>query len=401
MGCTSQAISTWQWSNFLSSLATAKQQVVRINLDETCCPLCTEASKGAVAIGHNGSRKEAMMGEYRASLSARRSAVTLVASVCDDLEIQPLLPQVILGNERVLTRADAQKINAEPVARVYCLRKKSGWVNKEILTQIIELMGVALKPWQQTRYFLLCMDACPCHCSSQIARACNKAGLHLFYVAASMTSSLQPCDTHVFARFKRFLRAGMETLRLQSVTGGTQTSEVLQLISKAVQGVLNSRDWTEAFSQTGLRDQQRKVSKSLLRRLQWSEAPLISSTLPSLAQLQQVYPRNSIIPVADIFRLCTKPSPGEASEGPALGTESIESWTHRLRSGKRSRSHASQEESPAGSQVEHAPAPPVAAATNSSAEASSQLAIPRARRLFPSSWRPPRAMSQPAPPENL
>ena len=97
MGCTSQAISTWQWSNFLSSLATAEQQVVRINLDETCCPLCTEASKGAVAIGHNGSRKEAMMGEYRASLSARRSAVTLVASVCDDVEIQPVLPQDTVG----------------------------------------------------------------------------------------------------------------------------------------------------------------------------------------------------------------------------------------------------------------------------------------------------------------
>merc|ERR1712039_144429 len=110
---------------------------------------------------------------------------------------------------------------------------------------IIELMGVALKPWQRTRYFLLCMcmDACPCHCSAQIVRACNKAGLHVFYVAAGMTSSLQPCDTHVFARFKRFLRAGMETLRLESVTGDTQTGEVLQLISRAVHSVLNSRDW--------------------------------------------------------------------------------------------------------------------------------------------------------------
>ena len=131
-----------------------------------------------MAIGHNGSRKEALTGEYRAALSARRSAVTLVASVCDDVEIQPVLPQIIVGSERVLTRGDAQKINAEPDASVYCLRKKSGWVNKEILTQIIELMGVALKPWQQTRYFLLCMDACPCHCSAQIVRACNKAGLH-------------------------------------------------------------------------------------------------------------------------------------------------------------------------------------------------------------------------------
>ena len=312
-----------------------------------------------------------------------------------------MLPQIIVGNERVLTRGDAQKINAEPDARVYCLRKKSGWVNKEVLTQIIQLMGVALKPWQQTRHFLLCMDACPCHCSAQIVRACNKAGLHVFYVAASMTSSLQPCDTHVFARFKRFLRAGMETLRLQSVTGDTQTSEVLQLISKAVHGVLNTKDWTEAFAQTGLRDQQRKVSNSFLRRLQWAEAPLISSALPTLAQLQQVYPRNSIIPVADIFRLCTQPSVAQVSEAPAFGTVSVESWTHRLRSGKRGRTHATQEESPARSNIDLAQAPPLAAATGSSAEASSQLTIPRARRLFPSTWRPPQVISQPAPPGEL
>ena len=354
-----------------------------------------------MAIGRNRSRKEALTGEYKAALSARRSAVTLVASVCDDVEIQPVLPQVIVGSERVLARGDAQKINAEPDASVYCLRKKSGWVNKEILTQIIELMGVALKPWQQTRYFLLCMDACPCHCSAQIVRACNKAGLHVFYVAAGMTSSLQPCDTHVFARFKRFLRAGMETLRLESVTGDTQTGEVLQLISRAVHSVLNSRDWTEAFSQTGLRDQQRKVANSLLRRLDWTEIPMISSGLPSLAQLQQVYPRNSIIPVADIFRLCTQLSQAQASGGRATETESMESWTHRLRSGKRSRTHASQEESPAENITDDAPAPPVAAAAGSSAAALSPLSVPRARRLFPSSWPPPRATRQPAPPGDL
>ena len=64
-----------------------------------------------------------------------------------------MLPQIILGNERVLAKADARKINAEPVARVYCLRQKSGWVNKEILAKIIELMGIALKPWPETRFF--------------------------------------------------------------------------------------------------------------------------------------------------------------------------------------------------------------------------------------------------------
>ena len=48
----------------------------------------------------------------------------------------------MVGKERVLTKGEARKINAEPGAGVYCLRKKSGWVNKEVLTKIIELMGI-------------------------------------------------------------------------------------------------------------------------------------------------------------------------------------------------------------------------------------------------------------------
>ena len=273
---------------------------------------------------------------------------------------------------------------------------------KEILSNIIELMGVALKPWQQTRYFLLCMDACPCHCSAQVVRACNKAGLRVCYVAASMTSILQPCDTHVFARLKRFLRDGMERLRLQSETGETQTCEFLKLISEAVHGVLNKYDWKEAFACTGLRDLQREVSKSTLRKLQWAEAPQIGSALPSLAQLQQVYPSNCIIPVADIFRLCTQPPVAEALEADASVAVSIESvWTGRLRSGTRSRSPATFEETPGETNVEHVPAPPVSVVLASSAAASSEQAIPRARRLFPSAWRPPPVISQPAPPGEL
>ena len=398
-----EAVGTWQWCNFLESLAPAGKQVVRINLDETCCRLCTEATKGGVAVGRNRSRKEALIGEHKASLSARRSAVTLVASVCDDTEIQALLPQVILGNERVLSKGEAHRINAEPDACVYCVRQKSGWVNKEMLSKIVHLMGVALQPWQHTRYFVLCMDACPCHCSVEVVRACNKAGLHVCYVAAGMTSLLQPCDTHVFARLKRFLRAGMECLRLRSRTGETRTYDFLKLMSEAVRCVLHKNSWKVAFAQTGLRDDQRGVSKSTLRKLQWAAVPQIGSALPSLAQLSQVYPSNFMIPLATIFQLCAPPPVAEAMEVEAFGpTSNASVWAGRLRSGTRSRTPASDADPDASAETgdRDTPAPPPAGALASSAAASSsQQPIPRARRLFPSSWLPPPVISRP--PEEL
>ena len=264
-------------------------------------------------------------------------------------------------------------------------------------------MGNALKPWRQTRYFLLCVDACPCLGRAQVVRACNKAGLRVFYVAASVTSTLQPCDTHVFARLKRFLRVGVETLRLQSATGEAQMYDVLRLINEAVRCVLNKNDWTEAFARTGLRDVQRGVSKSTLRKLQWAEVPQIGSALPSLAQLQQVYPSNFIIPLGSLFQLCAPPPVAEALEADAWEPASNASvWEGRLRSGTRSRAPASAAEPDAREKTgdRDIPASPPAAVLESSAAASSShQPVPRARRLFPISWLPPPMSSQP--PEDL
>ena len=191
----------------------------------------------------------------------------------------------------------------------------------------------------------------------------------------------------------------METLRLQSATGEAQTYDVLKLINEAVRCVLNKNDWKEAFAQTGLRDVQRGVSKSTLRKLEWAEVPQIGSALPSLDQLQQVYPGQFIIPIASIFQLCAPPPLAEALEADAFGPASHASvWAGRLRSGTRSRRPASDAEPDIFEQTEDRdiPAPHPAGAVGSSAAASSShQPIPRARRLFPGSWLPPPAISQP------
>ena len=195
----------------------------------------------------------------------------------------------------------------------------------------------------------------------------------------------------------------METLRLQSETGETQTYDVLKLISEAVRCVLNKNDWKEAFASTGLRDAQRGVSKSTLRKLQWAEVPQIGAALPSLAQLQQVYPSNFMIPLATIFQLCAPPPVAEALEADAFGPASNAFvWAGRLRSGTRSRTPASDPKPDArektGEQDIPAPAPATVLASSAAASSSHQP-IPRARRLFPSSWLPPPVISQP--PEEL
>ena len=394
--CPHEAIAAWQWNNFLESRAPWNKKIVHINLDETSCRLCGETNKGAVAIGQNGSRKDALQGEHRASLSARRAAVTLVAIVCDDTEIQKELPQVVIGSDKVVLQTVSHTLNADPVGRVYCLRQKTAWLDSSRMSTIIKLLGKSLEKFRSTHYFILNMDACPIHCTKEVARACNMARLHLCLVPANMTAVMQVCDTHVFSQLKAFIRQGMEKLRLDSVTGEATTLHVMQLLAEAVEQVVRNKDWKIAFVESGFRDKQRGLGRTLRQKLQLAEAPQVSSDLPSLSQLQLIFPTRYTVPVLDLFRLCMKDAYScvESLEPPAAGLV----WAGRLRSTSSLTRSAGQEALPGDGveETEHARTETPTAASGSTTQA--LAAIPRARRLFPYTWRPPPPAAAQLPP---
>ena len=382
-----EALASWQWNNFLESRAPWNKKIIHMNLDETSCRLCGETNKGAVAIGQNRSRKDALQGEHRASLSARRAAITLVATVCDDTEIQRELPQIVIGSEKVVLQTVCHTLNADPVGRVYCLRQKSAWLNSSLMSTIIKLIGKTLEKFISTHYFILNMDACPMHCTQEVARACNRAKLHLCLVPASMTGVMQVCDTHVFSQLKAFIRQGMERLRLDSVTGEASTLRVMQLVAEAVEHVVRNKDWKNAFVENGFRDKQQGLGRTLRGKLQLAEAPQVSSDLPSLSQLQLIFPTRYIIPVVDLFRLCMTDAYDcvGSLEPPAPALV----WAGRLRSTSTLTRSAGQDALPgeSGGETDHAGT--ATGTAESGSRAQTFAAIPRARRLFPCTWRPP------------
>ena len=171
----SEAAATWQWNNFLEGQAALGQVVVHINLDETSVKLCPCVPRGAVAIDGGSTRKEALEQEQKASLHARRSAMTFICCVCDDTIVQRALPQVIIGNERVLPLSAADILNNKYTDNIFVLRQKSSWVNQDTMVRIIQLLGACLMAFQNTHFFILSMDACPCDCTSEVAKTWAKA----------------------------------------------------------------------------------------------------------------------------------------------------------------------------------------------------------------------------------
>lgn len=291
----------WQWSNFLDACNTRSLPVLRINMDETCCKFVPQEQKGIVMA--RGRRFKELVSQGRgSSLSARRSAVSYVAFVCDDERVQARLPQIIVSNDHVLNLRDFAVLRSVGGDRIRVLRRVSSWVNGSLLVEIIGMLARSIEAERRTHHVILSMDANPAHLCSGVVHACSRAGLHLMYVPAAMTGWLQPLDVVVFRKFKAWVRREVERQKLESAAGVLTNCEVVSIYIRGVEAIVARQGWQHAFELAGLGGQL-NLSRRLQSRLRWEEVPAIPSTLPGLAELQAIYPRRHNIPIDDIFEL--------------------------------------------------------------------------------------------------
>ena len=144
-----QATAAWQWHNFWAARAPAGRSVVHINMDETCVRLDpVRNTRGTVALTATETRRDAASLVRSAPLGLRPSALTLVAFIADNDEVQALLPQVILGSSRVLP----QRVAAQHIRRdhnIFVASGKTAWLSARVLCRILHLEGVALRAVQE------------------------------------------------------------------------------------------------------------------------------------------------------------------------------------------------------------------------------------------------------------
>ena len=136
-----------------------------------------------------------------ASLGDRRSHMTFCASITPDAEVQARLPQVLIGNERQLSAATMRNLTGLP-ENIHVWRCKSAWNSHALMRRYLSLPASSLGSVLKDRYVILILDVALCHLHPTILAHAKRCGIRLCYIPASMTAELQPCDTHLFARFK-------------------------------------------------------------------------------------------------------------------------------------------------------------------------------------------------------
>ena len=172
----------------------AGKTALRINMDETSVCLYQGNSKGTVIARKRTLREEAPGGEdvaaepeQKVSRSLRRTCLTHVAFLCDRPDLQPLLPQVVVGNEHTFQARAWGALLAGAPRNVFLVRQKSAWNNHGLLARVLGLVAAALGPHLHDLQPIFLMDACKLHLEASVLKACFDLGLWPVIVPAKMT----------------------------------------------------------------------------------------------------------------------------------------------------------------------------------------------------------------------
>ena len=339
-----QATAAWQWFNKDTAEVAADKKLLRINMDETSIRLYPGAVAGLVV-------RRALSGElvapakrplHHATRGQRRGAFTLVAFICDDVEVQKVLPQIIVAAAPILSKSMAAAVQPRLARNVYVIRRKSAWVNTGLLVEIMKLVGKILKPWAATHQPVLLFDALPAHLAPEVLRTAGNNNLWTIVIPAKMTGLLQPLDTDAFAKCKAFLRSRYRDAAVASGDGKVTTEQILQDVNELCHSVLGLTNWACSFDKNGFQPGQGNVRLGILESLNWTSCPDVGAKLPSLEQLRDIWPARGEVNLHALFHQFTRHKSHRPADvvaetlSPRLEDDCEEdSWVHRLRPRKR------------------------------------------------------------------
>ena len=286
-----------QWSKLLRSRSV--KPCLFINMDETSMKFNYPKLKGLII-----TKKHLPPGmkhrREQLKQSDSKAAVSFLAFLTHDHDVQMLLPQILLGNTHLLTQKLVSDLDVPETFRVW--REESGWVNSKIMCRVLALLARCLKEVMQTRQVVLLMDAYKPHLHKTVYSLANRLKICLLFVPAKLTPLLQPADTHLFAKLKCRLRQRWVELRMGDDNGKVPPKLWLLAVMEIAGEILSSTPWAPAFQSAGLLGEH--LSNRVLSKLGWDAPPALPDEIPSMEDLQILFPKGTKVPRECLFKWC-------------------------------------------------------------------------------------------------
>lgn len=261
-----------------------------INIDETALAYSWARQKGTIVCRDRLPNGRSLRTE-QASRNDMRGNVTHMACICDDSSIQPLLPQILMGNHSKFTIRLLNSVAGQLPPNIRLWRQESSWNSHSTMRKALGILRRSLQPIASTHSIILILDMARVHIHHTIYQHAKQCGIRLLYVPARLTWLLQPCDTHLFARFKNELRRRWHEERCQSESGIISSAGWLHIIAQAIRVVIQGNKWRNSFSETGAIDDQAGLSKYILGHMGLLEPFAAPSTPPPLENVRRIFPK--------------------------------------------------------------------------------------------------------------
>ena len=176
-----KARAVWHWFNHCCSRIPAGQTLLRINVDQTAICLFQGNVRGNIFLSSRHTMRQNI------AHAVTRTFLTHVAFICDNKEIQTILPQVLIANERTLTLVELEQLRRTLPPNVKLLRQKSAWMNAANFTSCVRLFGATLAPHRRTVQPVLLLDALKQHYNPRSFAACASHRIWPVLVPAKTT----------------------------------------------------------------------------------------------------------------------------------------------------------------------------------------------------------------------
>jgi hypothetical protein len=331
-----QAFALWNWVNVLHDNVPDGKKIVRLNLDETSVKMYQDTGRGYLSQKARKMKKQGPTLHRKVPRTALRTTFTHVGVVCDDPEVQKLVPQVLIMNNRALTAAAYHRILSTLPPHIKLWRMKTAWMNISTACKVIRLIGEALKGLAATTHFILGLDACSIHINAKVWNQAAKYNILMFCIPAKVTWLLQPCDVYVFSQYKWKLRCAAHAMASSSRVVEVSLENTVAAVVKAIEAIFLGQSWYRAFDRLGLCGNQLNVSKRVLDELGLQSIPNLTPTMPSLADLRACFPMRRDIPIEAVFRGLSRLVVGDLGApvppDPGLASAPRDVWHVRTRS---------------------------------------------------------------------
>ena len=299
----SQAGAVWQWYHAARTTFTDGKPLLLINMDETS--VCS--FQGYVYGNVVAHEKHEQRPKQNYDRNRQRACMTHACFICNVGRLQRKMPQLIIMNENLCNLTIFHQILEMCPPNVYVKRLQSSWMNEEIMCILLRVLRVHLQDEWDDYHVVLFLDAFKGHIHWNVQLQCNRLSIVLIILPAQLTWLLQPCDTHVFAAYKKYMRRLWAERAIDTEDGHIDILKLLVLIFDVIVDFVQVTDWGFAFREDGYHQNFGSLSTFIMRALQYTEKPELNMNVPAIEDVQLCFPRKAVVHMHLIMKQLVRP----------------------------------------------------------------------------------------------